>query len=472
MRHLNRKWPHKVGPFSCLLTGLLAAALTANARAQEPALPLPQLQACRDTSHPRLPEKWQATYLMAPFTQAQLVIGHVVHDESVGATRITLHGVRRGSLDLLLHGDKTFELTSTGSDVTCRDLGNTGWRPLPRDWLTPGSQCTGSAAVGGIDVDWWKTPVEPAPSAYWIWSKAADRTPFRIVFAAPGNRLAIFSQHALSHQVSFDALPETNLAAIVRSCDAAKPTKKQGGDALRERLAHMSRARGRADAALKRLVPALAACPKTPLPPWPARLALTGLMTPFDAEENPYPTEVLYDWSIQAQRTRIFFPPGSATSMQDALLLGPRGYTLTYRRQQGPTCAPVLPGTIRPDWAARAPCDCQATIEAGTSLTPDDPIRIMVCPLNKPRVAWAWYTPQGRPRLFMVTSMPGDEGTGQFAVLDYWDWRPGHPASGLAFARPAQCESQTGHTTGSGRPTAALAPCATCHLGRPETKRN
>ena len=53
--------------------------------------PLPRLSACTSTLHPQLPQQWRATYLMAPFTIGQLVLGEIVHDASLAATRITLH---------------------------------------------------------------------------------------------------------------------------------------------------------------------------------------------------------------------------------------------------------------------------------------------------------------------------------------------------------------------------------------------
>jgi hypothetical protein len=118
-----------------------------------------------------------------------------------------------------------------------------------------------------------------------------------------------------------------------------------------------------------------------------------------------------------------------------------------------------LPGTIRPDWAERAPCDCQAEVAGGTPLTAGGPVRIMVCPLNEPRVAWAWYTRQGDPKLFMVTSVEGDEGVGLFSVLDYWKWLPGHAVPRSAFAKPAICEAGASHRQPD------LHRCATCHFG-------
>jgi hypothetical protein len=69
-----------------------------------------------------------------------------------------------------------------------------------------------------------------------------------------------------------------------------------------------------------------------------------------------------------------------------------------------------------------------------------DKTRIFTCPLASPRAAWAWYALDGRPTSFAVTSLPGDQGFGLFAVLDYRDWLPGHQAPASAFDKPAQCQ--------------------------------
>jgi len=423
------------------------------------------LSACTSTLHPQLPQQWRATYLMAPFTIGQLVLGEIVHDASLAATRITLYGAKRGSADFLVTRDKTYELVSEGTNLTeCRELGDTGWRSLPRDWLSAQSQCTGSAAILDTAVDWWKTPVDPAPSSYWLWYERPDSTPFRVVFESPNDRLAPFSRFALSHQVGFEPIERTDLAKIEAFCRQAKPSAAgHGGGALAERIAAMARATDRADAAIQRLMPALrsnCAAPSQPL--WAEKLAITGLLTPFDANEDPAPVEVLYDWKLPGQRSRLFLPRGTGAIAQDALLRGEGGYTVTYRRDGAPVCVAGLPGTIRPDWASRAPCECAALIEAGTPLTPCNAARILACPLAAPRVAWAWYTLPGRPAVFMVTSVRGDEGSGSFALLDYRRWTPHRRVPRSAFDKPRQCRAPP-----AGSPAAAPSLCATCHFAAP-----
>lgn len=450
-----------------LMILLLAAGVGADA-AQDlrPILRLPALPACRSTAHPELPQQWRATYLMAPFTTGQLMLAEIVHDAPLGATRITLYGVKHGAADFLTTGNTTYELVSDGGAVTgCRDLGDTGWRPLPRDWLDAGSQCAGSAPILGTPVDWWKTPIDPAPSTYWIWYRKSDHTPFRLVFEWPSDRLVPFSRFALSYQLGAASIERTGLAEAVRLCKTAPSSAAgRGAGALADRLAALDHATERADAALARLMPALqSSCPAPAALQWPERLAITGLLTPFDATEDPVPTEVLYDGALPGQRTRIFPPPRTGVTAQDALLLGAGGYSVTYRRAGAPSCTPGLPGAIRPDWPSRAPCTCEALIEAGTPLTPSEATRILSCPLALPRVAWAAYRLSGRPSMFMVTSVRTDAGARDFAVLDYFGWMPHRQMPRSVFEKPPQCIGPP--PTGA----AASAPphCATCHHGKP-----
>jgi hypothetical protein len=265
------------------------------ALAQQPAplLPLPELKSCQTSVHPRLPEKWRGVFLMAPFTNAQLVLSEIQSDGSVPAMRATLYGLRGGTLDLFIEGSQTYELISQDDQVTsCHKLGDTGWRPLPPDWLSGQSQCAGTAPLGKTDVDWWKTPIDPAPSTYWIWYNSSDNSPFRLAFQKASNRLAPLSKYALSYQLHFEAKTDSSLGEISRVCHSATQSAPSGPPSLDRRMAALSSPKGEpATKAIEKVAPEIAACPSTPLPTWPDKLAITGLMTPWDSDENPYATE-------------------------------------------------------------------------------------------------------------------------------------------------------------------------------------
>jgi hypothetical protein len=434
---------------------------TAVAQQLAPLLPLPELRTCQSRSHPELPERWRGVFLMAPFTNEQLVLTEIQFDASLSAMRVRLYGLRGGTLDLFVEGSETYELTSQDNEVkSCGELGDTGWRVLPKDWLSPQSQCAGSAPLGQTDVDWWKTPTDPRPSTYWVWYRTSDNLAFRLAFQKASNRLAPLSKYALSYRLHFELNAESSLGDISRTCHNASQSASGGPRNLDRRIAALtSSKRERASQAIEQLAPEIAGCPSTPLPTWPDKLAITGLMTPWDSDENPYGTEVFYDWSKRAQRTRTFPYSHGPFRAQDALLLGRRGYNVTYRNAAGPTCEPVLPGALRQDWSLRGSCTCEAMLTGTSALTPYGTTRIFTCPLASPRAAWAWYALDGRPTSFAVTSLPGDQGFGLFAVLDYRDWLSGHQAPSSAFDPPQQCQAH------ASRMHADTSRCSSCHLG-------
>jgi hypothetical protein len=330
-----------------LLRGCVLSVLTficglldqpAVAQQLAPLLLLPELKNCQSSAHPRLPETWRGVFLMAPFTNAQLVLSEIQYDALLAAMRVRLYGLRGGALDLFIEGSETYELTSQDDEVrSCEKLGDTGWRPLPQDWLSFQSQCAGTAPLGKTDMDWWKTPTDPKPSSYWVWYNTSDKAPFRLAFQKASNRLAPLSKYALSYQLHFEPMADSSLGEISRACHNASQSAAEPGS-LDRRIAGLSTAnRQHARQAIAQVAPELAACPSTPLPSWPDRLAITGLMTPWDSDENPYGTEVFYDWTKRAQRTRTFPYSHGPFRAQDALLLGRRGYNVTYRHQGGPT---------------------------------------------------------------------------------------------------------------------------------------
>jgi hypothetical protein len=280
------------------------------------------------------------------------------------------------------------------------------------------------------------------------------------VFPFSGDRLAPLGRYALSYRVGFESLSDTDLGPLVAACRQSSPSRPQHGRRVLQRMLRaMDQAPDQAHPETRRLMPALdASCGADPFTRWPSQVAITGIITPWDADENPYPVEVFYDWSLPGQRTRIFSDAKASGASQDFLLLRRRGFTVTHHDTGSRTCRSVLPGTVRPDWQERAPCRCRGVIRGVTPLSPLGTTRVLACPLAAPRQAWAWYHVSGTPALFMVTSLRGDEGHGLFALFDYRDWRPGHPAPSATFQQPAECAAA--HVEG---PRPALR-CGSCHM--------
>jgi hypothetical protein len=441
----------------------------APAQQADEAPPLPALTQCAGSSHPLLPDKWHGTYLMAPFTKDQLVLGDFVTDSSIPATRIRLYGLKHGALDFQIEGRTTYLMSQDGNPSSeCQDLGDTGWRPLPRDWLAAKAQCEGSAPVAGLDLEWWKTPSSDAHSADWIWYGPDGRSPFRLMMTQPTDRLAALGAYALSYRLRFEAQKDTGIEAVAGKCEQ-KP-RRRGPQHPRGMLQSMADAQFRASTDIARLAPELSGeCPAASLNGWPDYAAMSMLMTPPDFGDSPMPTEVLYDGSGKLMRTRNFWPARSELATDDALLLDGFGYSVARTRTGRLICNAALPGALRPNWPETGGCSCEASIEGGTALTPFGAARIMVCPMTAPRVVWAWFTLGGRPMIFMETSAPGDDPAGKLTLVDYHLWQPGHVPARAAFQTPMQCPAPAPQAISPGPAHAkqsAPRRCGACHTDK------
>jgi hypothetical protein len=396
------------------------------------------------------------------------VLAEIEHDSDLSATRAKLHGLKRGSLDLIVLGTHTYWLGPDRQEVPrCHDLGDTGWRPLRRDWLATTAQCIGSAPVGDVQVDWWQMPAGRAHLANWVWFKTSDQTPFRMMLVRPSNEFGPLGSFALSHQVRFEALQESTLASDVAICRGDATSELPDGQAaVRRMIAAMSQAPERDDAVLKELMPEINdTCGTTALQPWPDTFGATGFMTSLDLRHTTFPAQILYDWHRKAQRTRLYLLSSPLRPSDDALLIGQTGYAITHGNRSRLSCNGPQPGVLRPDWQMTGTCSCEAEIGATTPLTPYGPARILRCPATEPRVFWTWYAHDGRPMLFVETAS-GDEKGAVLTLVDYHRWLPGFESTASALTKPAQCIGEPPYS----RQTPDGKVCVSCHLGGPRQR--
>lgn len=466
---------------------VLAASPSLAQQQRLSSLPLPQMNACSNPSHPQLPPKWNGTFVLMPFDQGQPAMAAFISDTSVNATQTTLVGFQSGLINVLTVGDQSYTMTfsgGTGGDLlSCESLGDTQWRPLPQDLLSNDAQCVGSAPLVQTSVDWWKMPAQTNPAASWIWFKTDDRSPYRLMFDDVVPALGALGGFAFSYQVALEPLQTTNLPELVSACQRmSKPHAAGSGPAALRQVLDTMKSAPKAEATLRRLMPELdSSCTGAQLPSWQPQMALTSFMTPVNVNFSPFPTEVLYKWSLQSQRTRMYWPPGSGTNYDDALLIGNQGYDVVTASNGPQVCTADLPGTPVPNWPTMSPCSCAAVIGKGSPLAPLGDTMIMQCPMILPRVFWTWYTLAGQPVVFMETKSPADEGTG-LALADYYGFDPNAQIPDSAFAPPnVACPAPSsaaaarrpgprlvGHRTGGHHlaTSGGLPPqCFTCHLG-------
>ena len=423
-----------------VLSAVLLPCWGAAAGGQTGAPELPAISRCPGTAHPALPERWHATYLMAPFIKTQLVLGGFTFDGSIPAVKIGLYGVRGGSAELLVKGRQTYLLAKDGvSEDGCLDLGDTGLRPPPRDWLAFDARCDGHAPIGGRPADWWKM-ASGFGGATRMWFDSPSAAPFRLMFVRPAPDPAILGGYAFSYRVRFEdlsAAPRGDLALLCK--EKSRRALETGPEALRKLLETMEHSRFRANAGMARLMPELSACPAAPAPRWPERAVMTAFITTPNFDEKPRLAQIDYDWRRRALRTEMFEQPGAPVIGEAALLLGGHGYHLSRIDDGRPICGAGMAGVVRPDWPRASGCSCEAEIRGMTPLTPFGPARIMRCPMGSLRVLWSWFAAGDRPQAFMQTFAPDDDGTGYLAVVDYHSWMPGSVPREESLKAPAQC---------------------------------
>jgi hypothetical protein len=468
-----------------ILMGLVLAAPALQAQdkcatANVPGLTLPAFSTCSPVTQPVLPVRWNAAALMSPFDKSQLAVGAFTYDGSLAtpAARTTLYGLEKGTADLLIVKDQTYLLVgSYDKPTSCVRLDKAPWQVPSRQWLNPQAKCVGEAPLQSTKVQWWKIPVEPKPETTWFWFTSQSRLPWRTMFAQPAKSPAIVGEFSMSYFPAFASASQTNLKSLVDLCANARSTPYPGN--LNTFIA--SNPSQVSDAARRRriqdLIPGLSyeACANQPLPVWPEQFGLTTFMTAVRFDLDPFPTEVLYQWQTESQRTRMCQPASSPDTAWDALLLGEKGY-IVQRNPKGDQCAQDLPGIPKPDWMRAVKCSCRGVIKDHPTLSPKETTLLINCPLIPPRVFWTWYTTEGRPVVFMETSSKADVGTG-LSLADYYSWQPRAKIPDGVFKLPDSCKAPRLLDVGSEQFHHGVElkagkdlpkGCFTCHLGKPK----
>jgi len=440
-------------------------------------LKLPEFQRCEAAGQPRLPQRWRSTALLEPFktprllNSFQLAVGEFTGDTTLPAMRATIHGLQAQSFDLLVAPESTYLLTGPSANPTgCQPLGPI-WQPPSDNWLSDQAQCVGEAPLIETEVEWWKMPAKPDPATTWHWFSKDRRLPWRSLFASPSDALAVLGQYAMAYYPEFTPVDSTNLPGLLEFCrsqttDAVDPAPAR--DDLRAFITDHPNPELEAEreASIGGLIPglSLAACDDQTLPSWPAHgnLGFTTFMTPVKFSNDPFPTEILYQWQTRSQRTRLVYPSSSPQEFGDALLIGGNGYGIDRMRYGNVSCAPgVMPGTPQPNWPVLGNCTCRGVLDDNPALSPDRVTQVLSCDMEPPSVFWTWYTDAMKPVVFYQTESAPDVGTG-LALADYYDWQPGAAIPSGTFALPSQC-------IGAKRPPIPplSTDCFTCHLGKP-----
>jgi hypothetical protein len=360
-----------------------------------------------------------------------------------------------------------------GGDLTqppteCFGPMNTSTPAPPPNWFAlQNMKCPGIQELQGVNCAWWvgltpctnpDSPIYPpskgTPVANLFWFREDNGYPWRWMFINRANafKFPVLGTAALIHFTGFTEVTSTNLGQILSECSTRRQPAPAGVNldtwegiqaALTSPPAGLQRpAPAIMGGAAGKLVPGLRLPTSADkLPVWPNRMFLTSFTTPtYDLAftNQPYPTQVYYDWTSQNMLTRMYLPN---TQLMD-VILDASSTQIVYRNSDGSfsKCGPKLPvGLPYRDWAGpdHGKATIMAVLDHNPVLGPDEVIVCFTMPSDSGRVFWAWYTSTGEPVLFLEVPQCCNV---QLSLTDYYDWMTSPPAfpPGL-FVVPSQC---------------------------------
>jgi hypothetical protein len=437
----------------------------------------PFVQPCGAITPPSLPNKFHAVALLTPFTDSQLVVADIYYDWSVQAMRVTTYGLERGYADLLYIPSGYYILDSVnGGDPTqCFGPINTTEKvPAPSWLMSYNVTCNGVQKVLGVNTNWWcglmknlnppapvpPTPCPPFESANWFWMRTDNQYPWRMMFINTTNdyKLPFIGRFAFIHFPTFASVTGTNLPSLIQDCTSQSTPLDEGTAAglhIQEPqdtynlLNEKSFLTNRVDRAeilgqIQNLIPGLTAPTGNEIPPsWPARLFMTALTTPtFEPHpfsNQPYPTQVYYDWTNLHQLTRFYLPD---TSLEDAILTSSTTYLIARFTNGTHKCLGTVPvGLPYMNWPTHEGTSrCKGVITNNPQLSPNKTTQIFIKNSQPPRYFWFWYTTTNQAIMFAEIPQACNV---ELVLTDYFDFMPNpSPFDPSLFVVPPDCLAQ------------------------------
>lgn len=434
----------------------------------------PTIAPCGSKTPPNLPQAFHAVALLTPFNDSQLVVADIYYDWSLPAMRITTYGLERGYADFLYFLDEYFIIDSENGGPAKNFFGPiaTSERVPPPNWLVGfNASCNGVAPVLGVNSNWWcsltgnknaPAPVPPTPcpnidSANWFWLRSDNQMPWRIMLINTTNEfnLPFIGWFAFAHFPTFESMPSGSLSGLVEACktrstqldmEFAAPLQiNTGEDVYRlvsgKPLVSKPVQQTNVLAKIQELIPGLTPPNNNSLPTWPNQLFMTALTTPtFEPHpfpNQPYPTQVYYDWNNQDQLTRFFLPD---QSLEDVILTSSTSYLIARFPNGTHKCLGTVPvGLPYTNWPERDGGVCKGVITNNPQLSPDKTTQIFTLNSMPPRVFWIWYTTANQAIMFAEVPQSCNV---ELILTDYFNYNPAPPPFDPSlFVVPPDCLS-------------------------------
>jgi len=456
----------------------------------------PTIAPCGSKSPPDLPQAFHAIALLTPFNNSQLVVADITYDWALPAMRITTYGLEQGYADFLYFQNVYFIIDSENGGPPRNFFGPIATSECvpPPNWLaTFHATCNGVGEVLDVNTSWWcsltkntngTAPIPPTPcpnidSANWFWLRSDNQMPWRMMLINTTNEfnLPFIGWFAFAHFPTFESIPSGSLSDLVQICktrstaldlEAASPLKINSYEDVynlvtAKPLVSAGVDRGKVLDQIQDLIPGLTPPNNNALPTWPEQLFMTALTTPtFEPHpfaNQPYPTQVYYDWTNHRQLTRFFLPD---QSLEDVILTSSTSYLIARFPDSTHKCLGTVPvGLPYPNWTVRDGGVCKGVITNNPQLSPNKTTQIFTLNSMPPRVFWIWYTTANQAIMFAEVPQACNV---ELILTDYFDYDPAPPPFDPSlFVVPPDCLSSNKKATlrKVARTSAAIQPAIT-----------
>ena len=382
------------------------------------------------TNPPLLPSQWSAHALLTPFTTNDLHTAKIAYSDDHNAVYTALTGPAGLLNEYLNVGDKTYVVRRNITHITCTGPYDYGWQTPARDWLSDKQcDCKGSLNISGVKTIAWSCTTNKLKD--WYWFHDGNQSLWRVMFNNKSNpsQLPVFGEYTMIH---FDDYGN-NISELLQIYDICKDNSIYAILKDQTPLNHTSWISGFS----------YSGCSSSMIfPNWPEFFHMTATMIPVVLNDmNPLPTQVIYNWEIESQRTIMCQP----YQVYNAYLIRNQTYLVNEAfNSSGTQCVSRLPfGPPKPNWMAMDNCTCMGTINNNYVLTPGNFTVIATCPVEGDRVFWTWFsldqTVAFRPVIFFETLTPASEGTG-LVLADYHEFYANSVLLDMQeFVVPLQC---------------------------------
>jgi len=453
----------------------------------------PSIAPCGSKTPPNLPQAFHAIALLTPFNNSQLVVADITYDWSLPAMRITTYGLEQGYADFLYFQNVYFIIDSENGGPPKNFFGPiaTTEQIPPPNWLaTFNATCNGVGEVLDVNTNWWcsltkntngTAPVPPTPcpnidSANWFWLRTDNQMPWRMMLINTTNEfdLPFIGWFAFAHFPTFESIPSGSLSDLVQTCktrstrldlESAAPLKVDTYEDVYNLVSGkplVSEPVKQANVLdqIQNLIPGLAPPNNNSLPTWPNQLFMTAFTTPtFEPHpfpNQPYPTQVYYDWTNQRQLTRFYLPD---QSLEDVILTSSISYLIARFPNGTHKCLGTVPvGLPYTNWTERDGGVCKGVITNNPQLSPNKTTQIFTLNSMPPRVFWIWYTTTNQAIMFAEVPQACNV---ELILTDYFDYNPAPPPFDPSlFVVPPDCLSSKKKATSrkATRTAAAIQP--------------